>query len=76
MARTTWTTMRHRDSSQHRSRGLALVHGTFGHPGIAKTTTIIERKYHSPTPKRGVRGYVLPADTACGNDRGAPNSRC
>ena len=25
---------------------LALVHGTYGHPGAARTTILIERKYH------------------------------
>ena len=62
MARSTGTTMRHRDPSLPRSivpGVLALVHGTFGHPGIAKTTIIIERKYNWPTLKRDVRDYVL-----------------
>lgn len=38
---------------------LALVHGTYGHPGVARTTLLIERKYHWPTLKRDVRAYVL-----------------
>ena len=38
---------------------LALVHGTYGHPGAARTTILIERRYHWPTLKKDVRAYVL-----------------
>ena len=38
---------------------LALIHGTYGHPGVARTTILIERKYHWPTLKKDVRAYVL-----------------
>ena len=38
---------------------LALVHGTYGHPGTARTTLLIERKYHWPTLKEDVRAFVL-----------------
>lgn len=38
---------------------LALVHGTYGHPGVARTTMLIERKYHWPTLKKDTRAYVL-----------------
>eukprot|EP00752_Nemacystus_decipiens_P012408 g10995.t1 len=38
---------------------LALAHGTFGHPGIARTTIIIADKYHWPSLKKDVRRYVL-----------------
>lgn len=38
---------------------LALVHGTYGHPGVARTTILIERKYHWPTLKKDTRAYVL-----------------
>ena len=37
---------------------LALIHGTFGHPGIARTTILIERKFHWPTLKKDTREYV------------------
>lgn len=39
-------------------RVLALVHGTFGHPGVARTEILIERKYR-PTLKDDTREYVL-----------------
>eukprot|EP00752_Nemacystus_decipiens_P004057 g3715.t1 len=38
---------------------LALVHGTYRHPGVARTTILVERKYHWPTLKKDVRTYVL-----------------
>jgi len=38
---------------------LALIHGVYGHPGTARTTLLIARKYHWPTLKRDVRAYVL-----------------
>jgi len=38
---------------------LALVHGTYGHPGTARTTLLIERKFHWPTLKQDVRAFVL-----------------
>ena len=38
---------------------LALAHGTFGHPGVARTTLIIADKYHWPTLKKDTREYVL-----------------
>ena len=38
---------------------LALIHGTYGHPGVARTTIHVERKYHWPTLKKDVRTYVL-----------------
>ncbi|CAN0166915.1 unnamed protein product, partial [Ectocarpus fasciculatus] len=38
---------------------LALVHGTFGHPGVARTTLLIEKRYHWPTLKKDTREYVL-----------------
>ena len=37
---------------------LALAHGTFGHPGIARTTLIIADKYNWPSLKQDVRAYV------------------
>ncbi|CAB1106551.1 unnamed protein product [Ectocarpus sp. CCAP 1310/34] len=37
---------------------LALAHGTFAHPGSARTTIIIADKYHWPSLKKGVRRYV------------------
>lgn len=30
--------------------GFALVHGTFGHPGVARTTRFIRRKYGTTDP--------------------------
>ena len=38
---------------------LALTHGTFGHPGVARTTLLVEAKYHWPGLKSEVRDYVL-----------------
>eukprot|EP00752_Nemacystus_decipiens_P008157 g7296.t1 len=38
---------------------LALVHGTYGHPGTARTTLLIARKFHWPSLKQDVRAYVL-----------------
>lgn len=38
---------------------LALAHGTFGHPGTARTTLIIADKYHWPSLKKDVKAYVL-----------------
>ena len=37
---------------------LALAHGTFSHPGRARTTLIIADKYHWPSLKQDVRRYV------------------
>ena len=37
---------------------LALAHGTFGHPGRARTTLIIADKYHWPSLKQDVRHFV------------------
>ena len=37
---------------------LALAHGTFGHPGRARTTLLIADKYHWPSLKQNVRRYV------------------
>lgn len=37
---------------------LALAHGTFVHPGRARTTLIIADKYHWPTLKEDVNRYV------------------
>ncbi|CAB1113987.1 unnamed protein product [Ectocarpus sp. CCAP 1310/34] len=37
---------------------LALAHGTFAHPGRARTTIIIAGKYHWPSLKKDVRRYV------------------
>lgn len=34
---------------------MALAHGTFGHPGIARTTIIVADKYHWPSLKKDVR---------------------
>ena len=38
---------------------LALVHSTFGHPGMARTTLLIQSKYHWPTLVKDAREYVL-----------------
>jgi len=38
---------------------LALVHSTFGHPGVARTTLLVQGKYNWPTLVRDVREYVL-----------------
>lgn len=37
----------------------ALIRGMYGHPGVAHTTILIQRKYHWTTLKRDVRAYVL-----------------
>ena len=34
---------------------LALAHGTFGHPGVARTILLVESKYHWPGLKKDVR---------------------
>ena len=38
---------------------LALVHSTCGHPGVERTTVIVQRKYNWPTLVKDVREYVL-----------------
>ena len=38
---------------------LALVHSTFGHPGVACTTLLVQGKYNWPTLVEGVRDYML-----------------
>lgn len=38
---------------------LALTHGAYGHPGVARTIVLIARKYHWPTLKKDVRAFVL-----------------
>lgn len=37
----------------------ALVRTTYAHPGVGRTTELIQRKFHWPTYKRDVRDYVL-----------------
>ena len=44
---------------------LALVHATYGHPGVAQTTELMQRKYHWTSLKSDVRDYVL----SCGGRR-------
>ena len=36
---------------------LALVHSTFGHPGVARTTLLVQNKYCWPTLFKDVREY-------------------
>lgn len=38
---------------------LALVHGTYGHPGDSRTTMFIERKCHWPALKKDKWAYAL-----------------
>lgn len=38
---------------------LTLIHGTYGQPRAARTTLLIEREYHWPTLKKGIRACVL-----------------
>ena len=38
---------------------LAFVHTTYGHPGVARTTELTQRKYHWASLKRDIRDYVL-----------------
>ena len=38
---------------------LAIVHTTYGHPGVARTTELVQRKYHWTSLKSDVRDYVL-----------------
>ena len=38
---------------------LASVHTTYGHPGVARTTELMQRKYHWASLKSDVRDYVL-----------------
>ena len=38
---------------------LALVHTTFGHRGVARTTDLMQRKYHWTSLKSDFRDYVL-----------------
>ena len=40
-------------------RVLALVHSTFGHPGVARTTLLIQRKYTWPMLAKDAGAYVL-----------------
>ena len=44
---------------------LALFHTTYGHPGVARTTELMQRKYHWTSLKSDVRDYVL----SCGRRR-------
>ena len=38
---------------------LALVHTTYGHPGVARTTELTQRKYHWTSLIGDIRNYVL-----------------
>ena len=38
---------------------MALVHTTYVHPGVGRTTELIQRKFHWPAYKRDVRDDVL-----------------
>ena len=38
---------------------LALVHSTFGQPGVARTTLAVQAKYSWPILTKDVREYVL-----------------
>ena len=38
---------------------LAFVHSTYGHPGVARTTELTQRKYRLTSLKSDVRDYVL-----------------
>ena len=38
---------------------LALVHTTYGHPGVARTTELTRRKYHWISLKGDIRNYVV-----------------
>ena len=38
---------------------LVLVHTTYGHPGVARTTELAQRKYHRTSLKGDIRNYVL-----------------
>ena len=38
---------------------LAFAHTTYGHPGVARTTELTQRKYHWTSLKSDVRDYVL-----------------
>ena len=38
---------------------LALVHSTYGHPGVAQTLLLVKGKYRWPTVAQDVRDYVL-----------------
>ena len=38
---------------------LAFVHSTCGHPGVARTTELTQKKYHWTSLKSDVRDYVL-----------------
>ena len=38
---------------------LALVHTTYGHPGLARTTGLVQRKYHRTSLKSGAQDCVL-----------------
>ena len=38
---------------------LSLVHSTFGHPGVARTTLLVRENYSWPTLRKDVSQYVL-----------------
>ena len=38
---------------------LAFIHTNYGHPGVAQTTELTQRKYHWTSLKSNVRDYVL-----------------
>ena len=38
---------------------MALVHTTYGHPGVARTILLVQQHYHWPTMKKDLREYVL-----------------
>ena len=40
---------------------LALVHSTFGHPGVARTTLLVQGKYNWPTLVRDCLLYTSPS---------------
>lgn len=44
---------------------MALVHSTFDHPGIARTTLLVQGKYDWPMLAKDVHEYVL----SCGYTR-------
>ena len=44
---------------------LSLVHRTFGHPGVARTTLLVRDKFSCPSLQKDVRQYVL----SCGCHR-------
>ena len=44
---------------------LALVHKTYGHPGVSRATELMRRKYHWTSLKSDVRDYVV----SCGRQK-------